>query len=635
MPDTVLPGMVCDSPRLGAGAAEVQAAPDAAEREDVDTSGDAELARQLQEQLDEDVRQESKDEREEGEEAYDEPAQLNEGQLKTTELSYAGKLSCSMLSSTVDTSTAALSAALSTTSLCHQCGAEVLELFLDNSDMNRYCEICWRDLYGTAAHPLARVEVSELWPEDRLQQLWAENVLPGWPPVMIHSTPAISSGGEEWSTVNLRIRRETVGVHAREQNNSEGRPYSGEVLAGKYRVQRVVGEGHFTKAYLAEDLHAGGSVCVKRHRNLSVEILTDLFVVSKRMEAQDTGGVLFPRLLDAFYDLVGYTVESLIEGRNCLTVMQSDLSFFRCMRHLQCVAEGALRGLEALDRAGVVHNDVKPDNLIWTEAITGDGGSCSSTSCVKIVDFGCARLDMREEPPGRNWSLAEGGAGHLGKWSPEMALRLPITHKGDVWGVAISVCELHVGRFMWRNEGDTAEVIVAQAIGLCNLHGGLPPSLMRRSPLDVRQLYTPAPRHFPVRQNALGQLEALRPSRWGLEQVLGDGWRTNHKAKLGAFLERTLKVDPVHRPCAADLLEHTVFACDEPAPIAAADRELLDGPVTQMLESVPVSLTDSGVNLADGESMDVPPSPDGERIDSDIKVGGTGCNEQNGDADLA
>jgi len=502
----------------------------------------------------------------------DAPAEV-EGQLKKPSETTDGKLSGSM-SSTVSTCTPHANTA-GTLTTCHQCGieadpwgaksngGEASDLFLDGSDMNRYCQHCWAEYYGQPPgkgelQALVGVEVAEIWAEDRLSQLWAEHVLPGWPPAMVHSTPSPPYGeGEEWSCVNVRVRRETVGPHAREQNNIDGRPYSGETLAQRYRIKHVVGEGHFTKAYMAEDLQQQGLVCVKRHRNLSVEALADLVVLAKRMQEQDEGGTLFPHHIDAFYDIVGYTVESLMEGRNCLHVAQSDANFFRSMRNLQHVAVGALRGLAALERAGIVHNDVKPDNLMWTEVFAVDGSG--SSPCVKIVDFGCARLDMREEPPGRNWSLAEGGAGHLGKWSPEMALRLPITHKGDVWGVVISICELHCGRFMWRSEGDTAEVILAQAIGLCSLTGGLPASLLRRSPLDVRQLYTPAPCHFPVRQNALGQLEALRPTRWGFEQVLGDGWREGAKVELGEFLETALVVDPAYRPSASQLLEHSAF----------------------------------------------------------------------------
>jgi len=62
--------------------------------------------------------------------------------------------------------------------------------------------------------------------------------------------------------------------------------------------------------------------------------------------------------------------------------------------------------LAFMHRSNRAHNDVKPDNLIWVE----DEEGAAQGHSVKIVDFGCARLDQREEP-GRNWSLAEGG-GH-------------------------------------------------------------------------------------------------------------------------------------------------------------------------------------------------------------------------------
>eukprot|EP00438_Fugacium_kawagutii_P030289 Skav235052 [mRNA] locus=scaffold3697:82127:91955:- [translate_table: standard] len=151
-------------------------------------------------------------------------------------------------------------------------------------------------------------------------------------------------------------------------------------------------------------------------------------------------------------------------------------------------------------------------------------------------------------------ALAEGGAGHLGKWSPEMTLRLPIGHRSDIWGVAVTLCELHCGRVVWRSEVDSAEVVMAQALGLCNLRDGLPPSLLRRSPLDVRQLYTPAPRHWPLRR-AVAHLEAVRPKRWGLEQILGQHWQDSAKLEFGQFLLAALVLDPAFRPSAEDLLE--------------------------------------------------------------------------------
>jgi serine/threonine protein kinase len=230
---------------------------------------------------------------------------------------------------------------------------------------------------------------------------------------------------------------------------------------------------------------------------------------------------------------------------------------------LQYVSNGALEGLKLLDQAGIVHNDIKPDNLMWVQVPEPTSAYLEPRMrpSVRIVDFGCARLDSRREEPGQNWALSEGGAGHLGKWPPEMSLRLPITHRADVWGLAVCLCELHCGRNAWRIAADTTEVILAQSIGLCNLRGGVPMSMLRRSPLDIRVLYTPAPRHLPMRRNPMGEFEVLQPTSWGLDQVLGESWdRTAGKHELHDLLKAALVFDPEQRPSAAQLLESCQFA---------------------------------------------------------------------------
>eukprot|EP00419_Tripos_fusus_P047552 CAMPEP_0172815616 /NCGR_PEP_ID=MMETSP1075-20121228/11854_1 /TAXON_ID=2916 /ORGANISM="Ceratium fusus, Strain PA161109" /LENGTH=679 /DNA_ID=CAMNT_0013655469 /DNA_START=59 /DNA_END=2096 /DNA_ORIENTATION=- len=447
---------------------------------------------------------------------------------------------------------------------CHQCNCEGQETFLDRSDMKKYCTQCWLTFYGQSppnSELLVPVGVVQYWLDGTLAENWSKQQMPGWPPKSAQSTHASFHSAEEnvWSSLRLRVRRDVVGGHAREQRFGNNLS-SGEIVAGRYCVQQLLGEGHFTKAFLSKDLTTGNHVCLKRHRCLSMEALMDLLAISKRLEAVDACNHFFPRLLDSFFDGVGFTVESLVEGRNCLVLAQAEPDFFSCMEHLRAVSRGALAGLSFLEAAGIVHNDLKPDNIIWRDG-TGtmrdpDGSSPDlGGTAVQIVDFGCARLDCREEPAGWNWSLAEGGAGHLGKWSPEMVLRLPITHSGDIWGLAISLCELHCGRFVWSNESDTAEVVLAQSLGLCDFRDGLPWSLLQRSPLDVRQLYTPAPRHLPLRRNTLGQLEALQPLQWGLDQVLGIGWGTSDKYDFGRFLQRALALDPEARPSAAELLE--------------------------------------------------------------------------------
>lgn len=486
--------------------------------------------------------------------------------------------SLSVNDTTMDSTASTLTpvaAAVQPAPVCRQCTCEVTELFVDPTDNFQYCEQCWIDFYGSRpsrqdiSH-LVEVEVAEHWHEDLLATTWSDRPIPGWPPPMAaHSRRNTRESREVWTTVGLRLRRGIVGSYARERTTTV-EPDRGEILAQRYEIKQVVGEGHFTKAFWALDQQTGTRVCVKRHRGLTMEALSDIMVLSRRMEEVDQDGVFFPKFIDAFWDQVGFTVESLIEGRNCMAVANEDPTFFKKPEHLRIVAVGALQGLALLEQAGVVHNDIKPDNLLWVEAFpprevsheSAVLGSSSSNSFgapqVRIVDFGCARLDHREEP-GWNWALAEGGAGHLGKWSPEMVLRLPITHCTDVWGLGVSLCELHTGRYVWRNEADTAEVVLAQAIGLCNLRSGLPQSLLRRSPLDIRQLYTPAPLHLPLRRNAAGRLEALKPKRWGLVQILGERWQQSKKAPLGEMLLAILAIDPAERPSAIELVTTMMY----------------------------------------------------------------------------
>lgn len=405
----------------------------------------------------------------------------------------------------------------------------------------------------------------KLFADHELLFAWIEKPISNWPPRMAPSRPVNAADsdptkiGKSLWPVKVTVNPGLVGSHAR-QNSCHDRPIPGEVLCERYRIENVVGAGHFTRAYLATDISTEKKVCIKRHNGLTMELLTDLLTIGKRIESVDPEGKVFPQLADAFFDMVGYTVETLLEGRNCLETARSDPSHFKNVNNLRIVAQGGFAGLKLLAEAGVVHCDVKPDNIMWTD-------SKESGPMVRIVDFGCSRLDRRLES-GRNWALAEGGAGHLGKWAPEMVLRLPISDRADVWGLAIALLELHCGRFMWNTEADTAEFMLAQSLGLANAQNGLHEDMLRRSPLDIRQLYTPHPSHFPVQRLGAApgaRHKELRPATWGLECVLGPKATWDDEKKVFAdFATSALIIDPEERPSAAQLLGHNFLSQPQP-----------------------------------------------------------------------
>jgi len=495
---------------------------------------------------------------------------------------------------------------------CSQCLVKGADVFQDCVWLENYCPRCW-ELYcenpeETVSNPgglpekLVTVFPGKIWNQSNLSRRWMQMPIPGWPPYA-SPTPAVKDAqavacppsgdpadippnpGQNWVDVRVRVIPNLIGTHARECTRND-RPRLREVLSGRYQVEGTCGAGHFTRAFRATDLITKKTVCVKRHNSLTVEILTDMMAIGQRLQKVDPDSEFFPRLVDQFFDMSGYTVEEIIEGKNCLDMRRENPRFFMKMSNLRHVAKGSLNGLALLAQAGIVHADLKPDNIMWSQPSTPDGDPV-----VRIVDFGCARLDSRNEN-GRNWALSEGGAGHLGKWAPEMALRIPITAKADIWGLAVSLLELHSGRAMWCDEDDTIEDILAQALGLLNARDGLPQGLLRRSPVDITRLYSPAPAHFPCRRitdDADPQLEEMRPAAWGLAQILGPQWN-DLKSSLSDFVIKAMEMDPEKRPSAQALLKHHFI-------IGPADKRTVKEPEKPKAEAP----ADQGVKRKDPE----------------------------------
>eukprot|EP00928_Gymnodinium_smaydae_P073898 TRINITY_DN57003_c0_g1_i1.p1 TRINITY_DN57003_c0_g1~~TRINITY_DN57003_c0_g1_i1.p1 ORF type:complete len:650 (-),score=71.36 TRINITY_DN57003_c0_g1_i1:37-1986(-) len=441
--------------------------------------------------------------------------------------------------------------------VCHRCGEVDNDAVVDPSDLCRYCQECWIELYG--------------------EPPWSSSA--GWPPFpednVLGPSPCNDNDVDkindetEWTNISVCVRRGIVGDHARGQSQTED--LVGETLAGRYRVEEALGSGAFTQAYVVKDLKTNTQLCLKRyHRRCSLDELADLMVIGRRLKLVDPSSSSFPCMIDAFFDLTGFTTETLIQGPNCYAMLETNPEFFKDLEHMAHVARGVLHGLSLLEQAGIVHNDLKPDNILWLQSpADGDGsprhlvGSsrAKGTSSVRIVDFGCARLDQRC-CPGQNWNEAEGGAGHLGYASPEMTLGLPITHLNDIWSLGVLLCELHSGRGIWYTETLSSQEIMAQALGLSNSPDGIPPSLLRRATRDVTRYYTPmysySRWHLPVLRTADGFVEVLRPRFFGLVHVLGENWPSD-KGALGELLHAILQLDFRNRPSARELLQRCSF----------------------------------------------------------------------------
>jgi serine/threonine-protein kinase len=209
-------------------------------------------------------------------------------------------------------------------------------------------------------------------------------------------------------------------------------------------------------------------------------------------------------------------VLELLTGQSLAQVMAQDaLAVGRAVRITQQVC----RALEAAHQVGVVHRDVKPDNLhLIQRAGLGD--------FVKVLDFGVAKLDTLREA--RASDTAEGTiVGTPTYMAPEQASGLAVDARTDVYAVGTVLYEMLAGHppFSGANFGQLAAQVIAHT----------PPPLPRytrsgeRIPLGLRSLVLRCLEKDPQsRPQSMAELErlltpylapaAIRP-RWGRRAV--------------------------------------------------------------------------------------------------------------------
>jgi serine/threonine protein kinase len=200
----------------------------------------------------------------------------------------------------------------------------------------------------------------------------------------------------------------------------------GRTVAGRYLLQRKLGNGSMGRVFLAKDLRLDRSVALKvvLHRRREIP---DLETILER-EAK-LGASLNHRGIAAVYDFglhedKSYTVFEFVEGETLRGLLhrRGRISFEEL---LPIVSELAV-ALDFAHAQGVIHRDLKPENICLTRS--GE---------FKILDLGLAYDARRAEAPGYSGTPAYS--------SPEQADCRPVDGKSDQYALALIVFELLTG----------------------------------------------------------------------------------------------------------------------------------------------------------------------------------------------
>lgn len=216
----------------------------------------------------------------------------------------------------------------------------------------------------------------------------------------------------------------------------------GMYIADRYEIVGKIGTGGMADVYKAMDLTLGRNVAVKV---LKPEFSEDLnFVTKFRTEAQSAAGLEHPNIVN-IYDVgsergMHYIVMEYVEGITLKTYIEKkgQLSFKEAIS----IAIQVGRGIEAAHNKGIVHRDIKPQNII-----------ISTEGKVKVTDFGIARVANSN-------TISSDVMGSVHYSSPEQARNGFVDGKSDIYSLGIVMYEMVTGRVPF--DGDTTVAVAIQ-----------------------------------------------------------------------------------------------------------------------------------------------------------------------------
>src|SRR6266516_4917294 len=222
---------------------------------------------------------------------------------------------------------------------------------------------------------------------------------------------------------------------------------SPNTIFGQYSVVSKIGEGGMGEVFRARDTKLG--------RDVAIKVLPAAFSADAErlrrfeQEAQAAGALNHPNILVIFHigthEGAPYIVSELLEGETLRERMAgSALPQRKAIDYGLQIA----RGLAAAHEKGIVHRDIKPDNVF----ITDDGR-------VKILDFGLAKLTAandgtsQTEVPTRKVNTDPGTVmGTMGYMSPEQLKGQPADHRSDIFSFGAILYEMLSGKRAFRGD---------------------------------------------------------------------------------------------------------------------------------------------------------------------------------------
>ncbi len=255
--------------------------------------------------------------------------------------------------------------------------------------------------------------------------------------------------------------------------------FVGKRLDGRYEIQEIIGVGGMAVVYKAHDN--------VENRTVAIKILKEEFISNEEFirrfknESKAIAVLSHPNIVKvydvSFGDLIQYIVMEYIDGITLKEFIERQGS----LRWKDAVyfTIQILKGLQHAHDKGIVHRDVKPQNIM----VLSDG-------TIKVADFGIARFARNEQR-----TITDKAIGSVHYISPEQARGEKTDEKADIYSVGVMLYEMLTGQLPFE-----AESAVSVAIMQLQRDPKLPTEINPAIPLGLEQITMHAMQKTPERR---------------------------------------------------------------------------------------------------------------------------------------
>ena len=255
--------------------------------------------------------------------------------------------------------------------------------------------------------------------------------------------------------------------------------FVGKRLDGRYEIQEIIGVGGMAVVYKARDN--------QENRIVAIKILKEEFISNEEFlrrfknESKAIAMLSHPNIVKvydvSFGDLIQYIVMEYIEGITLKEYIEREGSLrWKDAVHFTLQI---LKGLQHAHDKGIVHRDVKPQNIM----VLPDG-------TIKVTDFGIARFARSDQR-----TITDKAIGSVHYISPEQARGERTDEKTDIYSVGVMLYEMLTGKMPFQ-----AESAVSVAIMQLQREPQLPSEINPSIPLGLEQITMHAMQKTPERR---------------------------------------------------------------------------------------------------------------------------------------